>query len=542
MKSTTGGQPIGGGGSGQPDGPVGGHSDTDRSPGGGTTTCPIPGDCPGTGDDKPKKHDPTNFEKALNSIGGSFNAVAGELNGTNNKKRKKAREAKSLLRDAQDTFKQVDDLGAAISQEMGAINTLGSGLGQTKNGFELNASDQVFGDITTRYNSKTKGILDKTPEFDEGKDPATANNGQGVYYENQKIATGRKYAAYAREHVESLKGQPDYDARKSLVNMADEALNASEASYREGKPAEGSVYYEAGMALADVALSLTPIIGVAKDAIELATGKSILTGRPLTAFERSVAGVGVATLGLVKFGAFGKLAKIGGIIAKGAIGAEDAAKIAKGLERGEDIAVAASKAGIKDKGLIEEAADAVKQGMPCSLVEVTKSVNYFWLFEDVAYAGDCIPGSGEDTLEKMLESSSETAARPRVPGGEERLAKFPEPKEKKIAGFLEDLGRKVEKNEMEGVEGAGRQSDAIVDGVKTEFKTVETANPDSNTIKNIVAGGVGQARTIVIDSRGTALTQSDAARGIFRSIGANPGKIDYVSVIGNDFFIGFGPR
>jgi uncharacterized protein (DUF2345 family) len=78
---------------------------------------------------------------------------------------------------------------------------------------------------------------------------------------------------------------------------------------------------------------------------------------------------------------------------------------------------------------------------------------------------------------------------------------------------LESLGRKVEKNPLEGAAGVGRQGDAFVDGVLHEFKSLEKG-ADSSTIRNVVNNSIkdgGQARNIVIDARGTGLSEEDKA-------------------------------
>ena len=120
--------------------------------------------------------------------------------------------------------------------------------------------------------------------------------------------------------------------------------------------------------------------------------------------------------------------------------------------------------------------------------------------------------------------------------------------EKSIADYLKAMGRKVEPNSDEGKAGLGRQPDAIIDGLRTEFKTIDlktTPIPGSNTIKNIVADSArrgGQARELIIDARHTCLSKDEAQRGIFRALGANKGKIDRVTVMGNGYFIGYGQR
>ena len=110
-----------------------------------------------------------------------------------------------------------------------------------------------------------------------------------------------------------------------------------------------------------------------------------------------------------------------------------------------------------------------------------------------------------------------------------------------IKEYLENrFGMKVEKNPLEGVQGFGRQGDAFVNGVKTEFKTIMKLNPDSNTIRHIVdesISGTGQARVIIIDARGSGLSAEEALRGIRRAMGIGRGKLDGVWIIGDNFFL-----
>jgi hypothetical protein len=92
-------------------------------------------------------------------------------------------------------------------------------------------------------------------------------------------------------------------------------------------------------------------------------------------------------------------------------------------------------------------------------------------------------------------------------------------------------------NPAEGLPGIGRQADRIVYGVKTEYKHPQPG-ADSAVIRNEVNNSIkkgGQARRIIIDARGTGLTQDEALRGIRRAMGIARGKIDVVEVIGDGF-------
>jgi hypothetical protein len=128
---------------------------------------------------------------------------------------------------------------------------------------------------------------------------------------------------------------------------------------------------------------------------------------------------------------------------------------------------------------------------------------------------------------------------PSAPKGKGRLNQFTDAKERAIAEYLENLGRKVTKNPLEGVHGAGRQGDALIDGVKHEFKTLDPG-ANSSRLRNVVNESIkrgGQARNVVIDARASGLTQPEAIRGLRRAAGISRGKLDNITVIGDDFFI-----
>jgi len=120
-----------------------------------------------------------------------------------------------------------------------------------------------------------------------------------------------------------------------------------------------------------------------------------------------------------------------------------------------------------------------------------------------------------------------------------RLKGFTDSRERAVAEFLEGLGRKVEKNPLEGAVGAGRQGDAFVDGVLHEFKSLEKG-ADSSTIRNVVNNSVkngGQARNIVIDARGTGLSEEEAIRGLARAAGISRGKLENITIVGDGYVL-----
>jgi len=113
-----------------------------------------------------------------------------------------------------------------------------------------------------------------------------------------------------------------------------------------------------------------------------------------------------------------------------------------------------------------------------------------------------------------------------------------------IANYLRNCGRIVYRNPLEGASGAGRQGDAIVDGITHEFKTLDPG-ATANTIRNVLNASIkhgGQARNMVIDARGSGLNCADAIQGAYRALGISRGKIDRLTIIGDNYFWGASPK
>jgi RHS repeat-associated protein len=95
--------------------------------------------------------------------------------------------------------------------------------------------------------------------------------------------------------------------------------------------------------------------------------------------------------------------------------------------------------------------------------------------------------------------------------------------EQSIADALSEEGQEVVP--LAVVEGQ-KNPDALVDGVKTEFKTITTAGP--NTLKNRIEDGLKQASNVVVDVRGTSISKAQALQQIQRvegNVGSLQGRI-----------------
>lgn len=110
-------------------------------------------------------------------------------------------------------------------------------------------------------------------------------------------------------------------------------------------------------------------------------------------------------------------------------------------------------------------------------------------------------------------------------------------KERAIADLLETEGKTVKA--LPETPGAGRNPDAEVDGITTEFKSLEpgaTSSTVKNQINNSIRRG-GQARNIIIDARGSGLTDAEARAGLQRAKNITRGKVDSVRIIGDGYGI-----
>lgn len=298
----------------------------------------------------------------------AWNKIRDEINGKNSERRRKAREAKRLLSQAKDLWAQAEVYRRSIDTNRDNLRATLSSL-QTSvaaaDGDNLNQSLERF---RLTYNEQVRSILAKVPDVqDDAFAPGNDRSDESIYSEKEKIDQGRKYVDYAAAKVEAFRSQRDYVARKKLISVSEHALDESEASFKSGNIREGSQLFELGMAAADIAISVTPVVGWGKDIYEAASGRALLDGRTLTSFERSMAVVGIFTAGVgSKLAAAGKLRKIVNILSNSARGGEDAALIAKIGARAEDIFYSAKEIGwgVSELKTLTKSASEIKQYGP----------------------------------------------------------------------------------------------------------------------------------------------------------------------------------
>ncbi len=87
------------------------------------------------------------------------------------------------------------------------------------------------------------------------------------------------------------------EQQKNYVSIADKSLLVSDQAYTANDLESATLALRVATGVLDVAISITPGIGWAKDVYEAATGKSLLTDEPLGGFERGMAILGAGSLG-----------------------------------------------------------------------------------------------------------------------------------------------------------------------------------------------------------------------------------------------------
>ncbi len=121
------------------------------------------------------------------------------------------------------------------------------------------------------------------------------------------------------------------------------------------------------------------------------------------------------------------------------------------------------------------------------------------------------------------------------PGNIDESEKAFNDRERDIAELLSKEGKNV-KAIKESSTPNQRTPDATVDGVPTEFKSLDEG-ATNGTVKNQLNSAAGQADHAILDARNSGLTEEEAQRGINRFQGASPGKLKAIRIIGKGWEI-----
>ncbi len=98
---------------------------------------------------------------------------------------------------------------------------------------------------------------------------------------------------YSKAHT----ANPYHEQGRVARTLSLVAIETADAEYANGNKPDAELAYQIGEATADIALGMTPYVGLGKDVYEALTGHHLLTGRELTSFEQTMAVMGVALSG-----------------------------------------------------------------------------------------------------------------------------------------------------------------------------------------------------------------------------------------------------
>ncbi len=137
---------------------------------------------------------------------------------------------------------------------------------------------------------------------------------------------------HIRDHLIHTLDQ--HEVRHRILEEATLALKASKAHYQASEWEDGQIAGQIGEILLDLTTSVAPGLSVGRDLYEALTGKDLISGETLDTFARSLAVIGIVTLG---FGSkIGKALKVVNKLMKGE-------KAAEALKTSEKILEAANK-------------------------------------------------------------------------------------------------------------------------------------------------------------------------------------------------------
>lgn len=109
-------------------------------------------------------------------------------------------------------------------------------------------------------------------------------------------------------------------------------------------------------------------------------------------------------------------------------------------------------------------------------------------------------------------------------------------RERLIAVVLATEGKTVQAIPESLIPGE-RSADAWVEGHPAEFKSL-APGATSGTVRNVINASMkrgGQARDIIVDARGSGLSQAEAVRALARIRGIARGRIDRIRLLGDDY-------
>ena len=192
-----------------------------------------------------------------------------------------------LFKDLRKEFpKNMDILSADIMDTVESTKDMDVNPILHSRAFELheeNITEVAKNIIKAKYSRRELAILE-----DEEFTAPTEPHYEFQYLEGEFLERGER--VYSQLYESNPVHKQGYVARELGLF----ALEVADEEAGEGNPGGAALALDAGEALSDIALGITPFVGFGKDVYEALTGRHLITGRSLTGFERSLSVLGIA--------------------------------------------------------------------------------------------------------------------------------------------------------------------------------------------------------------------------------------------------------
>lgn len=119
----------------------------------------------------------------------------------------------------------------------------------------------------------------------------------------QSLKLGLEHRNRAGEQLKL--NDPNNSDKIYLLDRADKSLDFADQAFEDDHSDEGQLAIDIAIMLADLTISVTPVVGWGRDVYESFTGRDLVKGTELSTVERSIAILGVSTLGVTSVAAKG---------------------------------------------------------------------------------------------------------------------------------------------------------------------------------------------------------------------------------------------
>ncbi len=136
--------------------------------------------------------------------------------------------------------------------------------------------------LETKYARYELGAVYEDAPLKQGDIPYQFKSSEGEFLEKSKALYDKLYQA-----------NPYHEQGITARDIGLSAVETADAEFAQGNKESAELTYQIGGKMSDIAFGVLPNVGLAKDVYEAFVGRHLLTGRSLSAFERSLSVAGI---------------------------------------------------------------------------------------------------------------------------------------------------------------------------------------------------------------------------------------------------------